>query len=77
MGNFQSTKVLQIIIIVVRFVAFFSMLGVSTAYVSDGNGKSIAGRYFDISGGPVLFGTCILSFMVHHSIPGNYSDINF
>lgn len=68
---------LQVIIIILRFTVYFFMLGVSSNYIADGHGSSISDNVFKGDGMSVLFGTTILSFMIHHSVPGKPKKMIF
>eukprot|EP01029_Cantina_marsupialis_P007347 TRINITY_DN181246_c0_g1_i1.p1 TRINITY_DN181246_c0_g1~~TRINITY_DN181246_c0_g1_i1.p1 ORF type:complete len:468 (-),score=108.41 TRINITY_DN181246_c0_g1_i1:242-1645(-) len=76
-GNFQNTKPLQLVTIVVRFASFALMLYCAMYFIFDDkegtNWEHI--HKFEFSGLPWMTGNAIFSFMLHHSIPGLVSPI--
>ncbi|XP_055702855.1 transmembrane protein 104 homolog [Phlebotomus papatasi] len=66
--NVQKTKYIQILTVIFRWFAFTSMIVMAVSrLISDG----VQGHPGPVvpSGIPSLFGTCIYSFMCHHSLP--------
>uniref|UniRef100_A0A6B2ECZ4 Putative amino acid transporter n=1 Tax=Phlebotomus kandelakii TaxID=1109342 RepID=A0A6B2ECZ4_9DIPT len=66
--NVQKTKYIQILTVIFRWCAFTAMIVMATSrLIQDG----VQGHPDAVtpSGIPSLFGTCIYSFMCHHSLP--------
>jgi len=76
-SNAQKTKLLQIVTTLCRWTAFFSMIILCIVYLAkkSNTSPSIRPAIFNIGNLPALFGTCIYSFMCHHSIPSIVAPI--
>lgn len=73
--NVQKTKYLQIITSITRWLAFTVMITLAVRRLfspSEQHGSPVPAR---LSGIPALFGSCIYSFMCHHSLPGLLTPI--
>ena len=70
--NVQSTKWLQNIIAVLRYIT--SLLMIIGALIYIGRRGGVAGgsdiKYFDISNFAAIFGNVVFAFLSHHSLPG-------
>ncbi|XP_022695596.1 transmembrane protein 104 homolog isoform X2 [Varroa jacobsoni] len=66
--NVQRTKYLQISITILRWKAFGIMIVLCMIAIINGHAKGHP-KVGDISEVPALFGTCVYSFMCHHSLP--------
>ncbi|XP_075231085.1 transmembrane protein 104 homolog isoform X2 [Lycorma delicatula] len=73
--NVQKTKYLQMLTSVTRWLAFIVMIGLAIRRLLSPNEKHGSPATAQLSGIPVLFGSCIYSFMCHHSLPGLISPI--
>uniref|UniRef100_A0A1B6C5W7 Amino acid transporter transmembrane domain-containing protein n=1 Tax=Clastoptera arizonana TaxID=38151 RepID=A0A1B6C5W7_9HEMI len=74
--NVQKTKYLQLITSCTRWLAFITMITLAIRRLLDpslphGQPKSVV-----VSGFPTLLGSCIYSFMCHHSLPSLLSPIS-
>eukprot|EP01029_Cantina_marsupialis_P031288 TRINITY_DN89432_c0_g2_i1.p1 TRINITY_DN89432_c0_g2~~TRINITY_DN89432_c0_g2_i1.p1 ORF type:complete len:496 (+),score=125.37 TRINITY_DN89432_c0_g2_i1:154-1488(+) len=77
LGNFQNTKNLQIFIMAVRFVSVTLMVYCALYFIfGDDEGTSWEHvKKVEPSGLSWLFGNCVFSAMIHHSVPGLVSPI--
>uniref|UniRef100_A0A182PE15 Amino acid transporter transmembrane domain-containing protein n=1 Tax=Anopheles epiroticus TaxID=199890 RepID=A0A182PE15_9DIPT len=78
--NVQKTKYLQLLTVLFRWLAFTVMISIAIhrllAPVSDSsNTLPITPKRADLAGIPYLIGTCIYSFMCHHSLPSLLTPI--
>jgi len=70
MRDFQGTKGLQIVIVAIRVLVYLTMLFCVMTFDIDQSKWDLHGVIANVGGVPTLFGVSILSFMIHHSIPG-------
>lgn len=74
--NFQKTKYLQLSTMVLRNVAFWTMIVLGVIYVFEGNGTPVGElNWVDFHGLPSLFGAAVYAFMCHHSLPSILTPI--
>ncbi|XP_075676151.1 transmembrane protein 104 homolog isoform X2 [Dermatophagoides pteronyssinus] len=73
-AQLQKTKIIQILTIILRWLAFASMIGITIKiFISkQANGQPKA---FNLLNLPKLFGICVYSFMCHHSVPSILTPI--
>lgn len=72
-GNFQGTRVLQIICLFLRVLVFACMLFATIYRMSTGQGLTLETEVADgvqVTGLPWMMGNAICTFMFHHSVPG-------
>ncbi|CAF1291349.1 unnamed protein product [Adineta ricciae] len=76
-GNAQKTKLLQLFTTLCRWTAFLSMIILCVIHLAKrpSSEKPIRPAIFNFRGLPSLFGTCVYSFMCHHSIPSIVAPI--
>lgn len=74
--NVQKTKYLQLITVLFRWLAFSVMISIAIhrLFVQQTDPPITPARA-DINGIPYLIGTCIYSFMCHHSLPSLLTPI--
>ncbi|XP_053658979.1 transmembrane protein 104 homolog [Anopheles marshallii] len=76
--NVQKTKYLQLLTVLFRWLAFSVMISIAIHRLLapvDSTTLPITPKRADISGIPYLIGTCIYSFMCHHSLPSLLTPI--
>ena len=73
--NVEKTKLLQIITMIFRVLAFGCMISIAGMRVYHGQGHGDPNVIGNIHGLPMLFGCSIYSFMNHHSLPGLITPI--
>uniref|UniRef100_A0A182VRF4 Amino acid transporter transmembrane domain-containing protein n=1 Tax=Anopheles minimus TaxID=112268 RepID=A0A182VRF4_9DIPT len=76
--NVQKTKYLQLLTVLFRWLAFSVMISIAIHRLLapvDSTALPITPKRADISGMPFLIGTCIYSFMCHHSLPSLLTPI--
>ncbi|KAI7693611.1 Transmembrane protein [Sarcoptes scabiei] len=78
-ARIQKTKIIQIMTIVLRWIAFLSMIGISLKLILFDNPKRkdhrIDPKSINLLNIPKLFGICVYSFMCHHSVPSIVTPI--
>ncbi|XP_055606067.1 transmembrane protein 104 homolog [Uranotaenia lowii] len=77
--NVQKTKYLQLITVLFRWLAFSVMISIAIHRLfsrSNSDDPPIVPKRVDINGIPYLIGTCIYSFMCHHSLPSLLTPIS-
>lgn len=84
-GNFQSTKYIQLLIMIARMSVFGIMVVTTGVYFFQGDKENekggqdqypIDGAYYaNPSGIASLYGNIVFTFMTHHSLPGLLSPI--
>ena len=78
-GNFQNTKYLQMVVIVVRLVFFLAII-FSSSYLMDKEPDAPIPlddiNLASVGGLPWMFGNAIFTFMIHHSVPGLLSPVD-
>lgn len=72
--NVQKTKYLQLLTTLMRWLAFAIMISFAVHFLVS-RGPQGNPPVFEFKGMPMLFGTCVYSFMCHHSLPGLVSPI--
>jgi len=72
MKNVQSTKWLQNVIAVLRYITAFLMVIGALIYIGRRGGVAhgSAIKYFEISNFASIFGNVVFAFLSHHSLPG-------
>uniref|UniRef100_A0A2M4BK33 Putative amino acid transporter n=1 Tax=Anopheles marajoara TaxID=58244 RepID=A0A2M4BK33_9DIPT len=75
--NVQKTKYLQLLTVLFRWMAFSVMISIAVhrLLVPGDNAAPIVPKRADITAMPYLIGTCIYSFMCHHSLPSLLTPI--
>ncbi|XP_049278325.1 transmembrane protein 104 homolog [Anopheles funestus] len=76
--NVQKTKYLQLLTVLFRWLAFSVMISIAIHRLLapvDSSTLPITPKRADIAGIPYLIGTCIYSFMCHHSLPSLLTPI--
>ncbi|XP_050069607.1 transmembrane protein 104 homolog [Anopheles maculipalpis] len=76
--NVQKTKYLQLLTVLFRWLAFSVMISIAIHRLLapvDSTTLPITPKRADIAGIPYLIGTCIYSFMCHHSLPSLLTPI--
>ncbi|XP_058452202.1 transmembrane protein 104 homolog [Malaya genurostris] len=74
--NVQKTKYLQLVTVLFRWLAFSVMISIAIHRLfAEQPDPPIVPKRADINGIPYLFGTCIYSFMCHHSLPSLLTPI--
>nr|XP_040230282.2 transmembrane protein 104 homolog [Anopheles coluzzii] len=76
--NVQKTKYLQLLTVLFRWLAFSVMISIAIHRLLapvDSTALPITPKRADIAGIPYLIGTCIYSFMCHHSLPSLLTPI--
>lgn len=73
-AKLQKTKIIQIGTIILRWMAFLSMIGITIKIFVKNEAKGKP-RAMDILNVPKLFGICVYSFMCHHSVPSIITPI--
>jgi len=77
-GNFQNTRYLQMVVIVVRLVFFCAIIFSSLYLMEKDPGSPLPLEdinTFEVGGLPWMFGNAIFTFMIHHSVPGLLSPV--
>lgn len=75
--NVQKTKYLQLITVMFRWLAFSVMISIAIhRLLAEQNNPPIVPKRADVNGIPYLIGTCIYSFMCHHSLPSLLTPIS-
>nr|BAN21333.1 conserved hypothetical protein [Riptortus pedestris] len=74
--NIQKTKYLQFITSVTRWLAFTLMIGLAIARIADSSKAHGHPELAVASGLPALLGSCVYSFMCHHSLPGLLAPVS-
>ncbi|XP_055636581.1 transmembrane protein 104 homolog [Toxorhynchites rutilus septentrionalis] len=75
--NVQKTKYLQLVTVLFRWLAFSVMISIAThrLFIQDDD-SPIVPEKANMNGIPYLIGTCIYSFMCHHSLPSLLTPIS-
>uniref|UniRef100_A0AAG5CTZ9 Amino acid transporter transmembrane domain-containing protein n=1 Tax=Anopheles atroparvus TaxID=41427 RepID=A0AAG5CTZ9_ANOAO len=73
--NVQKTKYLQLLTVLFRWLAFTVMISIAIHRLLAPTTVPIVPKRADINGIPYLIGTCIYSFMCHHSLPSLLTPI--
>ncbi|XP_014262458.2 transmembrane protein 104 homolog [Cimex lectularius] len=68
--NIQKTKYLQFLTIFSRLLAFVLMIGLCIKRLANPNVEHGQPPQYNFEGFPALLGSCVYSFMCHHSLPG-------
>lgn len=75
--NVQKTKYLQLVTVLFRWLAFSVMISIAVHRLySTTPDPPIVPKRTDVNGIPYLIGTCIYSFMCHHSLPSLLTPIS-
>lgn len=76
--NVQKTKYLQLVTVLFRWLAFTVMISIAVHRLfaaQSSQDPPVNPKRADINGIPYLIGTCIYSFMCHHSLPSLLTPI--
>ncbi|KAL0248513.1 hypothetical protein GEMRC1_003749 [Eukaryota sp. GEM-RC1] len=77
LADYQKTRVLQSITLVLRIVAFYTMIIIGLVYVLNGRGTPVKQLpVFNLKNLPVLFGGTCYSMMCHHSLASTITPLN-
>ncbi|XP_062534081.1 transmembrane protein 104 homolog [Armigeres subalbatus] len=75
--NVQKTKYLQLVTVMFRWLAFSVMISIAIHRIfAQQTDEPIVPKRVDVNGIPYLIGTCIYSFMCHHSLPSLLTPIS-
>lgn len=74
--NVQKTKYLQFFTSVTRWLAFSLMISLAISRIVDPTKLHGSPALAVPSGLPALFGSCVYSFMCHHSLPGLITPVS-
>lgn len=75
--NVQKTKYLQLVTVFFRWLAFSVMISIAIHRLfAQQNDHPVVPKRADFTGIPYLIGTCIYSFMCHHSLPSLLTPIS-
>ncbi|KAI2802454.1 hypothetical protein RDWZM_009913 [Blomia tropicalis] len=70
----KKTSSIQIVTIILRWLAFFAMVGIAIKIFIQGEATGHP-KAVNLASIPKLFGICIYSFMCHHSVPSIITPI--
>ena len=73
-AGLTKNKFIQIVTIILRWIAFFCMIGIAIKILirGEGTGKPVLASF---RGFPHMFGVCVYAFMCHHSLPSMLTPI--